>query len=166
MMNHIIPKPKLLTGYTLHRMVAELAKGQHALYCDNGDHLLVRTARPITPSPAPVVTPASGSVIAFHLKACVADRKGGRNIYPEIGDWRARRAWLEQQGGKCGFEVIAVHVDGGRQDVVASNGRKFWIDATRFAGVLKVIDEEQFATALARGVGRVGKAFGMGLLDI
>ncbi len=166
MHDHLIPKPESLTGYTVHRMVAELVAGSPALFCDNGDHLVIRTDKPITTNPKSVAAPATGDVIAFQLRACVADRKGGRNIYPEIGDWRARRAWLAAQGLKAGFELMAVHVDGDRQNVVASGGRKFWIDATRFTGVLKVTDATKFSVALATGIGRVGKAFGMGMLVI
>lgn len=166
MHDHTIPKPERIAGYTLHRMVAELVAGAPALYCDNGDHLVIRTDKPITANPKSVAEPANGDVIAFQMRACVADRKGGRNIYPDIGDWRERRAWLDAQGKKQGFEVLAVHVDGDRQDVVASGGRKFWIDATRFTGVLKVTDATKFAAALAAGIGRVGKAFGMGMLVI
>ncbi len=166
MMDHVIPKPELIAGYSLHRMVAELTAGSPALFCDNGDHILIRTDKPITKSPRNVKIPTNGDTIAFRLKACVADRKGGRNIYPEIGDWRSRRAWLEAQGKKEGFEVLAVHVEGDRQNVVASNGRKFWIDSTSFTGVLKVTDATKFSSTLARGVGRVGKAFGNGMLVI
>ena len=98
MMDHTIPKPALIKGYSLHRMVAELVAGAPALFCDNGDHILIRTDKPITDAPRSVKTPAAGEVIAFHLKACVADRKSGRNIYPELNDWRVRREWLEAQG--------------------------------------------------------------------
>ena len=65
-----------------------------------------------------------------------------------------------------GFALLAVHVQGDRQTVEASSGRRFWIDATRFTGVLKVTDSSAFALALAQGIGRVGKAFGMGMLVI
>jgi len=166
MMDHVIPKPELINGYSLHRMVAGLAAGSPALFCDNGDHILIRTDKPITKFPRSVNIPSDGDVIAFRLKACVADRKGGRNIYPAIGDWRTRRAWLDAQGSKEGFDVLAVHVDGNREHVTASSGRKFWIDSTSFTGVLKVTDPVKFSSALVRGVGRVGKAFGNGMLVI
>jgi hypothetical protein len=57
-------------------------------------------------------------------------------------------------------------VQGGRETVADGQGRQFWIDASRFTGVLKVTDSEAFALALAKGIGRVGKAFGMGMLVI
>ncbi len=166
MMDHTIPKPPRTAGYPVHRMVAALVNGAPALFADNGDHLVVRTAQPITATGRCLKAPAAGDVIGFELKACVAARRGGRNIYPELGDWRARRAWLEGEGGKHGFELLAVHVTGGRETVSASGGRSFWIDASRFTGVLKVIDPMKFSAALTTGIGRVGKAFGMGMLVI
>jgi len=166
MINHTIPKPEKIAGYQLHRMVAELVDGFPAQFVDNGDHLLIRTNKPITNSGKELTIPEQGAVIVFELKASVATRMGGKNIYPEIHDWRSRREWLEAEGLKGGFEVLAVHVTGDRQNVVASGGRKFWIDATQFTGVLKVQDKDKFSNVLANGIGRVGKAFGMGMLVI
>jgi len=164
MMDHIIPKPAQITGYPLHRMVAELVDGTPALYADQGDHLLIRTAQPITPAGRSLPAPALDDVVAFTLKASVASRRGGRNLYPELHDWQARRAWLQTQGSRHGFAVLAVHVNADRERVMASGGRTFWIDASQFTGVLKITDAGQFAQALTTGIGRVGKAFGMGLL--
>lgn len=164
--DHIISKPSRTVGYPVHRMVAALVDGGPVLFADNGDHLVIRTDKPITDSGHAVKTPAGGEIIGFELKASVATRRGGRNIYPEVSDWRARRAWLEEHGQRHGFEILAVHVTGGREKVIASGGRVFWIDATRFTGVLKVIDAAKFSQAMATGIGRVGKAFGMGMLVI
>lgn len=166
MINHRISKPEKIVGYQLHRMVAELVDGSPALFVDNGDHLLIRTNKLITNSGSELVIPKLDAVVVFELKACVATRISGKNIYPEIHDWRVRREWLEAEGVKAGFEVMAAHVTGERQDVVASGGRKFWIDATRFTGVLKVVERDKFSNALTNGIGRVGKAFGMGMLII
>jgi len=166
MIDHTIPKPNRIAGYQLHRMVAELTVGSSSLFVDQGDHLIVRTDKPITANGKPVQIPECGAVIGFELRASVASRKGGRNVYPEVNDWRYRRTWLEAEGKKCGFELLALHVTGGRQDVVAKGGRKFWIDATQYTGVLKVADPSKFSLALASGIGRVGKAFGMGMLVI
>jgi len=166
MMDHTIPKPAQTAGYPLHRLVAELLDGAPALFADQGDRLIVRTEKHITAQGRRVQPPALGDVIAFELKACAAQRHGGRNIYPERGDWRTRRAWLEAEGVKHGFEVMAVHITGDRLQVSASGGRRFWIDASQFTGVLKVTEATRFAQALSTGIGRVGKAFGMGLLII
>jgi hypothetical protein len=165
-MDHTISKPAQTTGYPVHRMVAALVVGTPALFADNGDHIVIRTDKPITAAGKAVKTPEAGEVIAFELKASVATRRGGRNIYPDIGDWRARREWLKAHGQRHGFELMAVHVTSGREQVTASGGRTFWIDASRFTGVLKVTDPVRFALALANGIGRVGKAFGMGMLVI
>lgn len=166
MIDHRIPKPERIAGYQLHRVVAGMVNGTPVLYADQGDHLVLRTNHPVTLNGKAVYTPETGSVIGFELKACVATRKGGKNIYPDRHDWRSRRAWLESEGEKAGFELLALHVSGDREDVIASNGRKFWIDATQFTGILKVKDSSKFALALAQGIGRVGKAFGLGMLII
>jgi len=166
MIDHKIPKPSRIAGYELHRMVAELAAGSSALFVDQGDHLIVRTDKSITTNGKAVQIPENDAVIGFELRASVASRKGGRNVYPEINDWRYRRTWLEAEGQKFGFELLALHVSGDRQVVVAKGGRKFWIDATQFTGVLKVLDSSKFSLALANGIGRVGKAFGMGMVVI
>lgn len=164
MQDHSIPKPSQTRGYALHRMVAELAQGQGVLFADQGDHLLVRTAQPITSQGRPLPAPAQGAVLAFELQASVAARKGGKNIYPELHDWPTRRAWLDNEGLKHGFALMAVHVTADRLRVLDKSGRQFWIDASHFTGVLKVTDATLFTAALSSGIGRVGKAYGMGLL--
>lgn len=166
MMDHTIPKPPVTSGYPLHRMVSELTKGEPALFSDQGEHLLIRTALPITSTAKPLRTLNTGDITVFELKACVATRTGGKNFYPDRHDWQARRAWLEKQGLKDGFEVMAAHVTGDRLQIQAAGGRRFWIDASHFTGVLKVTDASTFAKTLTQGIGRVGKAFGMGLLII
>ena len=166
MQDHRIPKPRQTQGYALHRMVAEPAQGQPVLFADQGDHLLVRTTQPITPNGQALPQPQQGGVLAFELQASVAARKGGKNIYPERHDWQTRRAWLENEGRKHGFELMAVHVNADRLRVSDKTGRQFSIDASRFTGVLKVTDAPLFAQALSSGIGRVGKAYGMGLLIV
>jgi len=166
MLDHRIPKPRHTRGYALHRMVAELAQGQPVLFADQGEHLLVRTAQAITPSGQALPTPQAGAVLAFELQASVAARRGGKNIYPDLQDWLARRAWLDNEGCKHGFELMAAHVTADRLRVTDKTGRTFWIDASHFTGVLKVTDAGLFAAALTSGIGRVGKAYGMGLLVV
>ena len=166
MINHVIPKPMKIEGYQLHRMVAELVNGFPAQFVDNGDHLLIRTNKPITSNGKEIKTPEQDAVIAFELKASVVTRIGRKNIYPEINDWRIRREWLVAEGLKGGFEILAIHVTGDRQNIIASDGRKFWIDSTQFTGILKVVEKDKFSNVLADGIGRVGKAFGMGMLVI
>lgn len=166
MMDHTIPKPPVTSGYPLHRMVSELTKGEPALFSDLGQHLLIRTTRAITASAKPLRKLSTGDITVFELKACVTTRTGGKNIYPDRHDWQTRRAWLEKQGLKNGFEIMAAHVTSDRLHIQAAGGRRFWIDASHFTGVLKVTDAPTFAKTLTQGIGRVGKAFGMGLLII
>ena len=166
MIDHRISKPAGLSGYEVHRMVAGLVKGAGVLFVDNGDHVLVRSDLPLTDIGHPLAVPQTNAVLCFELKASVAQRIGRKNVYPELHDWPSRRTWLDAQGKKLGFEVLAAHVQGGRETVADGKGRQFWIDASRFTGVLKVSDSEAFAVALAKGIGRVGKAFGMGMLVI
>ncbi len=166
MQDYRIPKPRQTQGYALHRMVAELANGQPVLFADQGDHLLVRTAQAISAKGLPLPTPEPNAVLAFELQASVAARKGGKNIYPELSDWPTRRAWLDKEGIKHGFELMAAHVSAERLRVNDKAGRSFWIDSSHFTGVLKVTDAARFAAALVIGIGRVGKAYGMGLLVV
>jgi len=165
-LDHVIRKPRSVQGYPVHRMVAELCNGAAYQFVDRGDHLIVRTEGVISETGLPVKTAGHGELLGFELRACVATRQGGKNVYPESGDWRARRAWLEVQAQRAGFSVIAVHVTDRRMKVVSKSERQFWIDSTDFTGILKVTDEALFTKALASGIGRVGKAFGMGMLII
>ena len=166
MLNHTIPKPASIRGYAIHRMVAELCDGHAYQFVDRGDHILVRTSKEITTSGVQVKSVSQDDVIAFELRASVAIRKGGKNIYADLGDWRSRRLWLESNAEKLGFSVLAVHVSDRRLDIVTKTNRRFWIDATDFTGILKVTNLERFQQTLVKGVGRVGKAFGMGMLII
>ena len=166
MLDHIITKPERVRGYAIHRMVSELCDGCGYQFVDRGDHLIIRTEKQITRAGQSLRQVTLGDVLAFELRASVATRKAGKNLYPDIGDWRTRRNWLEAQSDKLGFSVLAVHVSDRRLDIVAKSDRKFWIDATDFTGILKVTDTARFENTLAKGVGRVGKAFGMGMLII
>ena len=166
MLDHKISKPSSIRGYSIHRMVAELCDGVPYQFVDRGDHLIIRTEKRITDSAANLREVISGEVLAFELRASVAIRRGGKNLYPEIGDWRARRQWLEERSERHGFILLAVHVTDERLEVRTTNERKFWIDSTDFTGVLKVTQVDAFSKTLQSGIGRVGKAFGMGMLII
>jgi hypothetical protein len=166
--DHRIPKPGSLRNYQIHRIVAELCKETPYLFLDRGDHLIVRTETPLTTHGVDLRIPDQDEVIGFELKASVAFRSGGKNVYPALGDWRKRREWLERQGSRLGFEVLAVHVSSHPMEVLPRKirpGKDFFsIDCTEFKGVLKVNNQTDFQRALERGVGRVGRAFGMGML--
>jgi hypothetical protein len=145
----LIAKPVALTGHALHRVAAGVAPG--ALHRDEGEHVRVRADLP-------------ADLRAFTLRASVCIRKGGKNIYPHSSDWQARHQWLEREGVRHGFAILTQHCSAGRQRVRDGRGRDFVIDATDFVGVLKVIDLEKFALAMTQGIGRIGRAWGLGML--
>lgn len=149
MTDTLIAKPESLTGHALHRVAAGLAPG--ALHRDEGDHVRVR---------AELAT----NLRAFTLRASVCVRVGGRNVYPHSSDWQARHDWLEREASRNGFEILTQHCSAGRQRIRDGRGRDFVIDATDFVGVLKITDAEKFAAALTRGIGRIGRAWGLGML--
>lgn len=141
-----IDKPAGLTGHDLHRVVAGIAPC--ALHRDEGDHVLVGAD-------------LAKDMRAFKLRASVCYRKKGRNLYPHSSDWQSRHEWLRQQGERHGFEVIHTYARAGRQRI-----KGFVIDATDFVGVLRVKDAERFRDAVAHGIGRVGRAWGLGMLVV
>ena len=49
MLDHVIPKPPRVAGYTLHQLAEAVTDGARPLFVDRGDHLVVRTDKPITP---------------------------------------------------------------------------------------------------------------------
>lgn len=151
MTDTLIAKPESLTGYALHRIAAGLAPG--ALHRDEGDHVRIRAD-------------LQANLRAFTLRASVYLRVRGRNVYPHSSDWQARHEWLEREGARNGFAIITQHCSSGRQRVRDGRGRDFVIDATDFVGVLKITDAEKFAMALTRGVGRIGRAWGLGMLCV
>lgn len=151
MTDTLIAKPAGLTGHALHRVAAGVAPG--ALHRDEGDHVRVRADLPT-------------NLRAFTLRASVCIRKGGKNWYPHSSDWKARHEWLEREAALHGFTIITQHCSSGRQRVRDGRGRDFVIDATDFVGVLQINDEEKFAQALTTGIGRIGRAWGLGMLCV
>ena len=149
MVDTLISKPETLTGHSLHRVAAGIAPG--ALHRDEGDQVRIRAVLP-------------ADIRAFTLRASVCLRKGGKNIYPHSSDWQARHDWLEREGARNGFTIMTQHCSSGRQRIRDGHGRDFVIDATNFVGVLKVTDLAKFEAALTNGIGRIGKAWGLGML--
>jgi hypothetical protein len=147
----LITKPDTLTGHALHRVAAGIAPG--ALHLDEGSHLRVRAELP-------------ADLRAFTLRASVCTRVGGRNVYPHSANWQARHEWLEREGERHGFSLLTQHSTSGRLPIRDGRGRDFVIDATDFVGVLKVTDPVKFAAVLERGVGRIGRAWGLGMLCV
>lgn len=164
-MDFVMQKPPSVRGYALHRIAAGLADGEKVLYADCGDHMLLRTGKPLEVDQRPVRTIAAGDIIGFELRACVGKKVKGKHRYFRTSDWRSRHEWLEQRGAAHGFSVITVHCTAEILTVVAGD-RRFTIDQTDFTGVLKVTDVERFTNAVANGVGNKAKAFGFGMLVI
>lgn len=156
-MDLIIDKPASVSGYALHRLVEQMGGG---LWADLGSTLRVRKKSEVVP-----VFEAE-KLLVFDLTACVYRRTGGRVCYYPLGDWRSRKAWLEKEAEKNGFELVGVHIEAGKRLIEKSEGAKFTVDATNFVGLLRVTDPALFSTGLIKGIGRVGKAFGLGLLIV
>jgi hypothetical protein len=164
--DYTIRKPPSVELYAVHRFVAELCGGDPYLYVDRGDHVVVRTPREICERVSAVPAPDTGEVVAFTLRAAVSKRVRGRNQYAALGDWRARHEWLNKRSEANGFSVLALHVTSRSVRVEGRDGRSFYMDQSDFTGVLKVRDRQMFSACLARGIGRVGKPYGMGMLVI
>jgi len=164
-MDFVLQKPPGVRGYALHRMAAGLTGGDKVLFADCGDHLLLRTDKPLAVDQRPVRTFASGDIIGFELRACVGKKVKGKHRYFPTADWRSRHQWLERQGQLHGFTIITVHCTAGMLPVKAGD-RQFTVDQTDFTGVLKVADAERFTSAVANGIGNKAKAFGFGMLLI
>ena len=159
-MDIVIDKPARLAGYALHRMVEQHQNGQPALWADEGKQLRIR------PRDAEAPCHEAGKLLGFTVSACVALKKKHKHAYLPLADWRGRKAWLEEQGAKHGFQLIGVHVTPRMNRIETHDGRRFNIDSTEFVGLLRVSDPEQFANALRNGIGRVGKAFGLNMLIV
>ena len=158
-------KPATVRGYDLHRIAAGLTHGEKVLFADCGDHLLLRTDKPLDAAQRNLRVVTQGEIIGFELRACVGKKVKGKHRYFRTSDWRSRHQWLEQRGAVNGFAIITVHCTAEMQTVTAGD-RSFTVDQTDFTGVLKVTDVEWFNKAVATGVGNKAKAFGFGMLVI
>ncbi len=166
MLDHAIAKPPSLQGYALHRLVEALAPGGRVLFADCGDHIIVRSAIPVTESGKPPRRVEAGGIAGFELRACVSKKRKGKHVYFRKDDWRSRHDWLRAKGVQHGFEVLAVHCVAAMASIDDGKGRRFTVDQTNFTGILRVADTEKFTIALSAGIGSVARAFGFGLLVI
>ena len=164
--DYTIPKPESLGLYAVHRFVAQLCDGVPYLFVDRGDRVVIRTTKFLCDRVTEVSVPSLGDVIAFSLRSAVSKRVKGKNAYAPLSDWRARHQWLEKRSEKNGFALLALHTTSKSVKVEREEGQFFQMDSTDFTGVLKVTDEQLFAACLTRGIGRVGKPYGMGMLVI
>jgi hypothetical protein len=166
MKDFTINKPPTVGLYELHRAVAGLCKGEAHLWRDNGDTITIRTAVQLHAPSTDLPEVQLGAMHLFKLRASVSSKVRGRHIYPTRTDHGARRTWLDKQGTRHGFDVVALHSACHAARVADNKGRDFTLDATDFIGVLKVTDTHAFQAALHQGVGSTGKAFGFSLLSI
>ena len=73
--------------------------------------------------------------------------------------------WLERKGASYGYDLLDAHVKGAAT-IQPTRGRGEPVQtqlAVDFAGRLRVVNPEQFLTAVIGGIGR-GKGYGLGLL--
>lgn len=164
MNDYVIPKPASTRGYALHRMAEGLTGGARPLFTDFGDHMVLRTDKPIEAPPRPLREFMQGDIVGFELRACVGKKVRGQHRYFHTGDWRSRHEWLARQGERHGFAVITVHCTATMAEVVKAD-RRFTVDQTDFTGVLKVTDEAKFRRSVITGIGSTGRAFGFGMLN-
>lgn len=164
-MDFVLQKPPSVRGYALHRMAAGMTGGEKVLFADCGDHLRLRTEKPLDVTAQPLRTVATGDIVGFELRACVGSKVKGRHRYFHTSDWRSRHQWLDRQGERHGFTIVTVHCTA-RMLPVEAGARRFTVDQTDFTGVLTVTDAEKFNAAVANGIGNKARAFGFGLLII
>lgn len=165
MTDYVVPKPTTVRGYALHRIAEGLTGGSRPLFTDFGDHMVLRTEKPIDAPQRPARHVVQGDIVGFELRACVGTKVKGRHCYFRTSDWRSRHEWLSRQGQRHGFEVITVHCTA-EIATVKKGERQFTVDQTDFTGVLKVTDEDKFRQAIAGGIGSKARAFGFGMINI
>ena len=163
--DYTIPKPARLGTYECHRLVAGLVGDERPLFVNMGDHVIVRTDKPIADSGTPLPLVKQGEIRAFELRASCGTKKRGRLRYFPLGDWRARHRWLRERAESYGFEVLNLHVSA-KSDLIARDDRPFRMDRSDFMGVLKVTDAVVFQKMLADGMPGPGRAFGYGMMII
>ena len=166
LLDHKISKPASLSAYQLHQLVQGLTDGESPPFADHGDHVIIRTEKPVTPNPTPVRAVAAGDIVAFELRCCVGKKVGGKHRYFPLRDWRSRHYWLARQGKRHGFEPLTVNCRAGRAEINDGKDRRFTVDQSDFVGVLKVTDPVRFQHALATGIGATAKTYGFGLMQI
>lgn len=124
---------------------------------DEADRDLLLVRSPCLPASLqamarPVELPDAGSTRGFSLTACATRSSGGRHI--PLAEMDKCRAWLDARAGPAGFALL---------EVTAAPLRFGFLDLVRFAGRLRVDDEDAFARTLAFGLGK-SRAYGAGMM--
>jgi len=164
-MSYVISKPRDMSGYDVHRVVAGVTGGVSAVYVDDGDQVVINTPAKVELPVRPERKFSSGDVVAFKLKACVGKKIQGRHIYFDLRDIESRRKWINRHAEMFGFSLVTVYIKSAKELVQKTN-REFYVDSTTFVGVLQVLDEVKFSRAVSGGVGNKARAFGFGFLSI
>lgn len=162
-----IPRPEENNAYDLHRMVALLSKDEKErhLFCDYGEHIRMRSRKSTLDKfeGHPVIAPDVGAIAFIELRASCYVSSGGKKYFLKQGDWRGRHKWLEKKAVLCGFSVLNVSCQSHIMKV-KKPGAEFSLDCTDFSACIKIQDKEKVKTALSKGIGSKGRAFGFGML--
>lgn len=184
--NHTQARKDIGNPYEMHRTVRRLLKDESPLWRLHGSEVLVLSERPpvwdevardyFRSEPRyrdfPIDDlPLDGRRLRFRLRANPTVAKlegvprGKRGKRRQLYRQEDQIAWLQRKGLICGFEVLEVTVEEGRDLKFRKKGQTITIFSCLFEGLLRVTDVVQFRDVLRKGVGP-GKSFGMGLLSI
>lgn len=187
-LDHKDARRDLGNPYEMHRTLARLVDGGHALWRQEGERvLLLSESEPqwaVLSSDYFATPPGSKPFPLDNLKLAQRRLRFRLQANPtksiKEGIQRPNRGkrvqlikdqdllhWLSRQGERCGFEVL----DATPSQVRDLRFRKqrgqteVVLGSCTFDGILAVKDDKLFRAALRQGLGRA-KAFGLGLLSI
>ena len=107
---------------------------------------------------------AAGELFHFRLHASPTRTFAGKRT--GLLDESAQLEWASRMAGESGFELVACDRRRGYLERHRKpDGNEMVIAVAELEGVLRVLDEGKFKTAIRSGIGR-GKAFGLGLLSL
>lgn len=167
MKDYEIPKSQSMSVVDTHRVVSAINGGSNCQWRDDGDKIIVRTKANL---PLPFVELPEvheGEIRVFKLVTSTSTQNSGRRTPLPQGDHGARKRWLEQRAGRCGFELLNSHSTDSLVHVEKNPGKRFCMDRTVFIGTLRVTNRELFKQALETGItGGKGTAYGFGLITV
>lgn len=188
--DHSDARRDLSNPYDMHRTVKRLCGEETPLWRLENDLVLMQSetepawsalhrdylAREPEQRPFPLEKlQLEGRELRFRLRAnpTVSRKQEVDGVRPARGARHSlykeeeQRAWLDRQGTRGGFEVLAMEItESGRQRFrKAQGGQTITIYPCMFEGRLRVVDADAFRRTLRDGVGS-GKAFGLGMLSI
>ena len=112
----------------------------------------------------------SGQSLQFDLLTMpfrkVPDGAGGNSRRRVLRTREERMSWLERKAAQHGFRLLRVE-EMQEEKLSAAHqkerGGSLYLDVYRYTGVLEIVDEEAFRSAVRSGVGP-GRAYGLGML--